>query len=110
MVSTTAAAASARIASTTISSTSVKPLRGGRALAVSTVNIRIVVGPAGGAVGAERPDVERRPVRSRRLIMIGPTPRVGGQFANIAAEAQAIGLRQRRRRVMKNGRVGYNGD
>src|SRR3546814_10616733 len=71
MVSTTAAAASARIASTTISSTSVKPLRGGRALAVSTVNIRIVVGPAGGAVGAERPDVERRPVRSRRLIMIG---------------------------------------
>src|SRR3546814_10546269 len=61
-------------------------------------NIRIVVGPAGGAVGTERPDVERLPVRPRRLIIIGAPPRIGGQFLDIAAAAIAFGLGQRGRR------------
>src|SRR3546814_1895877 len=61
-------------------------------------NIRIVVGPAGGAVGTERPDVERLPVRPRCLIIIGAPPRIGGQFLDIAAAPIAFGLSQRRRR------------
>src|SRR3546814_8503396 len=96
MVSTTAAAASARIASTTISSTSVKPFGRGR-LTVGA-DIRILVGPAGGAIGAERPDVERRSARPRRLVIIGAAPRVGGQLLDVAAAAIAFGLRERGRR------------
>ncbi len=80
------------IASTTISSTSVKPLAPGRArVSVIAANIRIVVGLAGGAIGAERPDVERLAVRPGRLIIIGAAPRIGGQFLDIAAAAIAPG-------------------